>query len=234
MTTQRSKVALVTGTSGDLGAAIAARLAAEGMEVVGLDLRPPAAGGTQHHYNCDLTDSGALRTTFEQVRSEVGPIRVLVNNAGYYSAQPFWELQAAAIERTFAINVTAVIQACQLVARQMMSMGGGAIVNVASSAGRLGSSQIDYGASKAAVINLTLSLGRVLAEHNIRINAVAPGLIDGGMGNYIPPQIKERHLAITPLRRAAQPHEIASVVAFLASDAASYMTGTTVDVSGGT
>ena len=234
MAMKQGRIALVTGTGGELGAAIAARLSADGLEVIGLDLRGPASGGPLRNYSCDLTDIAALSSTLEQIRREAGPIGVLVNNAGYYSAQSFWELQAEQVQRTFAVNVTAVIHACQQVARQMMETGGGVIVNVASVAGRIGSSQIDYGASKAAVINLTLSLGRVLAEHNIRINAVAPGVIDSGMGNYIPPHIKERHLAMTPLKRAARPDEIANVVAFLASDAASYMTGTTVEITGGT
>lgn len=233
MTSNQGRVALVTGTGGELGAAIAARLAAEGLEVVGLDLKAPAAGASQRHYNCDLTDINALGATLEQIRREVGPIQVLVNNAAYYKPTPFWELTAAQIQTTLAVNVTAVIYACQQVARQMMSVGGGVIVNIASIGGRGASSQIDYGASKAGVINLTATLGRLLAEHNIRVNAVAPAMIDAGMGKQLPDAVKQQYLAATPLKRAARPGEIANVVAFLASDAASYMTGATVDVNGG-
>jgi NAD(P)-dependent dehydrogenase (short-subunit alcohol dehydrogenase family) len=232
MTTKR-KVALVTGTGGELGAAIAARLKEDGMEVVGLDLRAAADGVSYRHYTCDLTDVAALGATLDRIRTEVGPIQLLVNNAAYYKVAPFWELTPEQIQRSLAVNVTAVLYACQQVAKQMIEAGGGAIINMASVAGRIGSSQIDYGASKAAVINLTVTLGRLLAEHNIRVNAIAPGLIDAGMGKIAPAAVRERFLQTTPMKRAAQPSEIASVVSFLGSADASYVTGTTIDVNGG-
>lgn len=227
------KIALVTGTGGELGAAIAARLDSEGYSVVGLDLRAPATAGNYRHYSCDLTDIPALGATLEQIRREVGPIQLLVNNAAYYNAISFWELTPEQIQRTLAVNVTAVMYACQQVAKQMRDAGGGVIVNMASIAGRGGTSQIDYGASKAGVINLTGTLGRLLAEHNIRVNAIAPALIDAGMGKVLPPAVKEKYLQTTPLKRAARPDEIANVVVFLASEQSSYMTGATVDVNGG-
>lgn len=227
------KNALVTGTSGELGAAIATRLAAEGYRVIGLDLRAPAEPGAWQHYSCDLTDIAVLTATLEQIHRNVGPLRLLVNNAAYYNPISFWELPAQQIQRTMAVNVTAVLYLCQQVAIQMRSSGGGNIVNIASIAGRSGSSQIDYGASKAAIINMTATMGRLLAEHGIRINAIAPAMIDAGMGKILPPDVKERYLQTTPLKRAARPQEIANVVAFLASDEASYMTGSTVDVTGG-
>lgn len=227
------KNALVTGTGGELGAAIAARLATDGYRVVGLDLRAPAVPGSFQHYSCDLTDIAAIGKTLEQIRRDVGPLRLLVNNAAYYNPVSFWELSPEQIQRTMAVNVTAVMYLCQQVAIQMKNSGGGNIVNIASIAGRSGSSQIDYGASKAAVINMTVTMGRLLAEHGIRINAIAPALIDAGMGKVLPPDVKERYLQTTPLKRAARPQEIANVVAFLASDESSYMTGGTVDVTGG-
>lgn len=232
MATDR-RVALVTGTGGELGQAIAAALAADGLDVVGLDIAETPAGSTSRQYRCDLTDTAALADVLRRIRDEVGPIRVLVNNAAYYRFAPFFELTPEQIHTTLAVNVTAVLYACQQVALQMKEAGGGAIVNVASIAGRTGSSQVDYGASKAAVINLTQTLGRVLAEHGIRINAVAPALIATGMGTRLGPGVKDRLLEATPLKRAAEPAEIARVVAFLAGDAASYVNGTTVDVHGG-
>ncbi|HEY6641268.1 SDR family oxidoreductase [Povalibacter sp.] len=225
--------ALVTGTSGELGAAIAARLASEGYRVVGLDLRAPTVPGSWQHYSCDLTDIAAITATLEQISQDVGPLRLLVNNAAYYNSISFWELSPQQIQRTMAVNVTAVLYLCQQVANQMRNSGGGNIVNIASIAGRSASSQIDYGASKAAIINMTATMGRLLAEHGIRINAIAPAMIDAGMGKILPPAVKERYLQTTPLKRAAHPNEIANVVAFLASDEASYMTGSTVDVTGG-
>ncbi|WP_116812393.1 SDR family NAD(P)-dependent oxidoreductase [Steroidobacter cummioxidans] len=230
---KQKRVALVTGTGGELGAAIAERLASEGYQVVGLDLRPPANAGKYSHYDCDLTDIAALGATLEQIRRELGPIQLLVNNAAYYNPISFWELTPEQIQRSMAVNVTAVMYSCQQVAKQMREAGGGVIVNMASIAGRGGTSQIDYGASKAGVINLTGTLGRLLAEHNIRVNAIAPALIDAGMGKVLPPAVKEKYLQTTPLKRAARSSEIANVVAFLASDEASYITGTTIDVNGG-
>lgn len=227
------KNALVTGTSGELGAAIATRMASDGYRVVGLDLRAPSEPGPWRHYSCDLTDIPALASTLDQIRRDVGPLRLLVNNAAYYNPVSFWDLAPEQIHRTMAVNVTAVMYLCQQVALQMKGAGGGNIVNIASIAGRSGSSQIDYGASKAGVINMTATLGRLLAEHNIRVNALAPALIDAGMGKVLPPAVKEKYLQTTPLKRAAHPREIANVVAFLASDEASYITGTTVDVNGG-
>jgi len=229
----KKRVALVTGTGGELGAAIAERMDQEGYQVAGLDLRAPANAGKYPHYNCDLTDIAALGATLERIGRELGPIQLLVNNAAYYNPISFWELTPEQIQRSMAVNVTAVMYACQQVAKQMREAGGGVIVNMASIAGRGGTSQIDYGASKAGVINLTGTLGRLLAEHNIRVNAIAPALIDAGMGKVLPAAVKEKYLQTTPLKRAARPSEIANVVAFLASDEASYITGTTIDVNGG-
>ncbi len=128
--------ALVTGTSGELGAAIATRLANDGYRVVGLDLRAPAAAGSWQHYSCDLSDIAALGATLEQIRREVGPLRLLVNNAAYYNPVSFWDLSPEQIQRTMAVNVTAVMYLCQQVAKQMKDTGGGNIVNIASIAGR--------------------------------------------------------------------------------------------------
>lgn len=234
MKEQPKRVALVTGTGSELGAAIAAALARDGLHVVGLDIQAQGSSQTQAHYQCDLSDIGALTRTLETIRQEHGVIQVLVNNAAFYRYAPFFSLTAEQIQQTLAVNVTAVLCACQIVAKQIIDAGcGGVIVNVASIAGRIGSSQVDYGASKAAVINLTQTLGRVLPEHGIRINAVAPALVGTGMGTRLGPGVKERFLQATPLKRAAEPEEVAEVVRFLASDAASYLNGTTIDIHGG-
>jgi 3-oxoacyl-[acyl-carrier protein] reductase len=119
------------------------------------------------------------------------------------------------------------------VAKRLIAAGQtGAIVNTASSAGQRGSTVVEYGASKAAVINLTKSLGTRLGQHGIRVNAIAPGLINTAMGARTPPVAKERAKA-SALRRAGEPEEIAAVVDFLASDAASFITCATIDVNGG-
>ena len=148
--------------------------------------------------------------------------------------RPFFELTEEQITTTMTVNVIAVLLLCQAVARQMRNAGqGGAIVNIASIAGRRGSSQIEYGASKAAVINLTTTLARVLAGDGIRVNAAAPGLLETGMATRLAPGVREAFLENTPLKRAATPDEIANVVTFLASEKASYVTGETIDIFGG-
>lgn len=226
-------VALVTGAAGGLGQAIVQSLAAEGYRVVGVDLQPSDASELVAFHVCDLTDFSGVRAMLDAVIAEVGVPSVLINNAAYYRSASFFDLGMEQVERTLAVNVTAPLYLCQQVSLAMRDNGGGAIVNVASIAGRRGSSQVDYGASKAAVINLTTTLARVLAPFNIRINAVAPALVDAGMGPNIDPRARQAFLEQTPLRRAATAHEVADVIAFLAGDRSSYVTGETIDIHGG-
>jgi NAD(P)-dependent dehydrogenase (short-subunit alcohol dehydrogenase family) len=227
------KVALVTGCAGGVGLAIAERLAADGYRVAGVDLQPAETAAVERHYAHDLTDLGGLEPLVARIAGDMGRISLLVNNAAYWKPTPFLDLDAAQIQRTLTVNVTATLLLCQAVARRMIDGDGGAIVNVASIAGVRGSSQIDYGASKAGVINLTKTLARTLAEHRIRVNAIAPALVDTGMGTRLPEEVRAAFLAQTPMKRGATPQEVANVVAFLASDEASYVTGETIQIHGG-
>lgn len=227
------RVALVTGSAGGLGKAICRVLTAEGYGVVGVDLNPVNLPGSVRTHACDLTDFPAVRRMLDDVVSEFGAPAVLVNNAAFYQFSPFYELSMDQVARTLAVNVAAPLYLCQQVALTMRDNGGGSIVNVASIAGRRGSSQVDYGASKAAVINLTMTLARVLAADGIRINAVAPALVDAGMGPRTEPHVREAFLAQTPMKRAATAEEVADVIAFLAGQKSSYVTGETIDIHGG-
>lgn len=226
-------VAIVTGSAGGLGAAIVRRLHADRWMVASVDLAESGPAEAARHDRADLTDLGSLDPLVGRIEADLGPVSLLVNNAAYWRPTPFFELTADQIRRTLTVNVAATLLLCQAAARRMIANGGGGIVNVASIAGRRGSSQVDYGASKAGVINLTTTLARELAAHGIRVNAVAPALIDAGMGDRLPPHVREAYLAQTPLKRGARPEEIANVVAFLASEEASYVTGETIDVHGG-
>ena len=226
-------IALVTGAAGGLGQAIVQSLAAEGYRVVGVDLQPADAPELVASHACDLTDFSAVRVMLDTVIAEVGVPSVLVNNAAYYHSAGFFDLSMEQVARTLAVNVTAPLYLCQQVGMAMRDNGGGAIVNVASIAGRRGSSQVDYGASKAAVINLTMTLARVMAPFNIRVNAVAPALVDAGMGPNIDPRARQAFLDQTPLKRAATAHEVADVITFLAGDRSTYVTGETIDIHGG-
>jgi NAD(P)-dependent dehydrogenase (short-subunit alcohol dehydrogenase family) len=228
------KVVVVTGSNGRIGQATCHRLAHSGWTVVGIDTRSSGTGNWPH-YTCDLADLGRMASTLAEIERDHGLIRGLFNNAGvYHSGTDYFDTSPQMYDETMAVNVKVPFFMTQLIAKRLIEeKEGGAIVTTASLAGQAGSTVIDYGASKAAVINLTRSLGKKLGPHGIRVNAVAPGLIDTAMGSRVAPDSRERMLTQAALRRIGQPEEIASVVDFLLSDAASFVTCTTVDVNGG-
>ena len=228
------KIVVVTGSNGRIGQAACQLLARSGWQVVGVDIGAETAGNWPH-YACDLADLDRMAETLGAIEREHGLIRGLFNNAGiYHSGTDYFDVSAQMYDQTMAINVRVPFFATQWVAKRLIDAGeGGAVVNTASLAGQAGSTVIDYGASKAAVINLTRSLGKKLGSHGIRVNAVAPGLIDTAMGRRVAPAARERMETQSALGRVGQPEEIASVVDFLLSDAASFITCTTVDVNGG-
>lgn len=228
------QVAVITGSNGRIGQATCQKLAESGYLAVGIDIGGQASGNWPH-YACDITDLDRLAETLEKITAEHGLIRVLFNNAGiYHSETDLFTTTAESFDNTMDINVRAPFFATQWVAKRLIDAGeGGAIVTTASLAGQAGSSVIDYGASKAAVINMTKSLGRALGKHKIRVNAIAPGLIETAMGARVPAAARDRTLHGSALARIGDPSEIASVVDFLVSDAASYVTCATIDVNGG-
>ena len=227
------QVAVITGANGRIGAATCAKLAQSGYHVVGIDIGADGVGNWPY-YSCDLTDLGQLQTVLEQIEREHGLIRVLHNNAGVFHPETVYlDVRPEQYDQTLDVNVKAPFFTTQWVAKRLIAEGkSGAIVSTASAAGQRGSQVVDYGASKAAVINMTKSLSRALGKHNIRVNAIAPGLIHTAMGARVPPYAKKRATE-SALGRAGEPEEIASVVDFLVSDAASFITGATIDVNGG-
>lgn len=226
-------IAIVTGICGGIGRAIATKLRAEGYRIVGVDLLEDSAGLADVHYRFDLSALSDIPELFARIEQEVGPVAVLVNNAGHVTDGSFAELTADEIMMTLTVNVAAVMLLSRAAADSMAARGRGAIVNLASIAGERGSSQAAYGASKAGVINLTRTMARLYASRGVRINAVAPGFVNAGMGERLPEAVRGALLQATAMGRGAEAEEIAQVVAFLASDAASFMTAETVSVHGG-
>jgi 3-oxoacyl-[acyl-carrier protein] reductase len=227
------QVAVITGSNGLIGQATCRKLSQSGFLTVGIDIGAEGKGNWPY-YQCDLTDLAKMGDVLARVQQEHGLIRVLYNNAGVFHPEKDWlDVPPEQYDDTMSANVRVPYFASQWVAKRLIEAGqGGSIVTTASMAGVNGSTVVEYGASKAAVINMTKSLGRRLGKHHIRVNAIAPGLIKTAMGARVPEVSQQRALS-SALGRAGEPEEIASVVDFLVSDAASFITCTTIQVNGG-
>lgn len=217
--------AIVTGGMSGLGAACAERLAAEGVEVVRLDI---AAGADTV---VDITDEQAVQVALDRV----GPVDILVNSAGIVGPNaPLWEVSTADWERTFAVNVTGAFRLCHALVPGMVDRGWGRIVNIASIAGKDGNPRLSaYSASKAAVIAMTKSLGKELATTGVLVNAVAPAVFETPMNATTAPEVLERLVSLIPMQRLGRAEELAALVAWLTSDECSFSTGAVYDISGG-
>jgi 2-hydroxycyclohexanecarboxyl-CoA dehydrogenase len=242
-------VALVTGAGRGIGRAIALRLARAGMAVGVTDLDAAtagavageiqAAGGSAVACAADVTDLAALRAAVAATESALGPLGVLVNNAGWDRLHPFVESDPALWDRLIAINLKGVLNATKAALDGMVARGAGRIVNISSDAGRVGSSgESVYAACKAGVIGFSKALAREVARHGITVNVVCPGptetqLLSDVMTGERGARILEGMKRGIPLRRLAQPEDVAGAVAYLASDEAGYVTGQVLSVSGG-
>jgi len=217
--------AIVTGGMSGLGAACAERLAAEGVEVVRLDVAPGADEVV------DITDEQAVRVALDRV----GPVDILVNSAGVVGPNaPLWEVTTADWERTFAVNVTGAFRLCHALVPGMVERGWGRIVNIASIAGKDGNPRLSaYSASKAAVIAMTKSLGKELATTGVLVNAVAPAVFETPMNATTAPEVLERLVSMIPMQRLGRAEELAALVAWLTSEECSFSTGAVYDISGG-
>jgi 3-oxoacyl-[acyl-carrier protein] reductase len=226
---------VVTGGADGIGWATALRAHALGARVAVLDVCPIDDGRVLSLIS-DVADSAMVSAASVRVEQELGPASVLINNAGIALPGKFEQVTEASWRRTIEVNLTGMFVCAKAFLPQLRRNHRSSIVNVSSQAARFGSlaADVSYAASKGGVLSLTLQLAKELADEGIRVNCVCPGAVDTGIPRRnLSESERAAMLRNVPLGRAAAPAEIAAVICFLASDAASYMTGAAVDVNGG-
>ncbi len=238
------KVAIVTGAARGIGAEIARELLSMGMTVVAVDLNedllgklPGLLGDPGEKLDCraqDVTDSEGFGALVDAVAEKYGRIDVLVNNAGITRDQLLMRMSDDDWNLVLKVNLSSAFFGTRAVSRYMMRQRDGVVINMASFSGIEGNrGQANYAASKAGLIALTKTTAKELAGKNVRSNAIAPGFIATDMTDALPQQAKDIALSLIPLKRMGQPVDIAKAVGFLASDAASYISGQVLSVDGG-
>ena len=236
------EVALVTGASRGIGAAIADELAARGATVIGtatsdggaeaIGARLAGAGG--HGRKLDVTDAAAVEALIDAIAKDFGAVSILVNNAGITRDNLLMRMKDEDWQAILDTNLTSVYRTCKAVMRSMMKARRGRIVNIASVIGATGNAgQANYAAAKAGIIAFSKSLAKEIGSRNVTVNVVAPGFIDTDMTRDLPQETKDAMLGQIALGRLGEPADIARAVAFLAGPDAGYITGETLHVNGG-
>jgi len=255
MTELKGTTAIVTGAARSIGLAIAEAFCRMGAKVALVDIageevvrqaeRLAAAGGEAKGYPLDITDQQAVKNCFAQVEADLGPVRVLVNNAGIVDQRPFDEITPEQMDRMMRVNVHGTLYCCQAAAGAMKKAGGGRIINFSSKSGKTGSALMaHYSASKGAVIALTHALAFELAPHNITVNCLCPGITDAtGVWDAVSAgyvqnlnmsreEVVAKFAAKIPLGRLTSIQDIVHFTVFVATRA-DYCTGQAFNVSGG-
>lgn len=243
--TEPRRCALVTGGSRGIGRAVCEELARAGFDIAIVyagnedaacetATRVEELGTTARIYRCDVADAEAATACAEQVLADFGGVWTLVNNAGITRDTLLARMREDDFERVIDVNLKGAYHMTRALTRSFMRQRGGRIVNMSSIVGLMGNAgQANYAASKAGLIGLTKACARELAARGVTVNAVAPGFIETDMTEQLGDAVRERYEQQIPLGRLGRAHEVAALVAFLASDAAAYITGEVIRIDGG-
>ena len=239
------KTAFVSGGSGAVGSAIVRVLAREGCRVAYsylsnseqaqiLDRELTDSGAEVRSYRLDVCDGKAAADLCATVEQDVGPVDILVNNAGVAQVMPFALIEESDWDLIMNVNVKGVFLVTKAFARGMVRRKTGSIINIGSLAGmRMLDVPVHYAAAKSAIVGFTLALAREFGRYNIRVNAVAPGMLTEGVAINVPEKQRDEYRQYCALSRAGRPEEVAELVAFLASDRSGYINAQTLCVDGG-